>query len=194
MRFQGMDRNGAGRITRDEWRGNDQSFSRHDWNGDGVLSGEEVRPGGRRGGDDDDREPGRFDRLDTNDDGYISRAEWPFDDQLFDRLDQNNDNRVSRGELDVLGREGDWEDRFDLMDENGDDRVSRGEFIGRTGLFDRWTAMTTISSAPRSSGKASRGAAVASAVRTGPSGASTATATAILPSRSGSAGTMTDPG
>lgn len=48
MRFRGLDRNHDGRITRDEWRGNDVSFRVHDWNGDGVLSGEEVRPGAHR--------------------------------------------------------------------------------------------------------------------------------------------------
>ena len=44
MRFQRMDANGDGAITRDEWRGNDRSFADHDCNGDGVLSGPEVRP------------------------------------------------------------------------------------------------------------------------------------------------------
>src|SRR5438477_8532308 len=39
IRFQDMDRNHDGIITRDEWRGSDQSFRMHDWNGDGVLSG-----------------------------------------------------------------------------------------------------------------------------------------------------------
>jgi hypothetical protein len=47
MRFRGMDSNGDGRITRREWRGNDNSFRNHDCNGDGVLSGNEVRPGGK---------------------------------------------------------------------------------------------------------------------------------------------------
>src|SRR5216117_453145 len=48
MRFQDMDRNNDGVITRDEWRGSDQSFNVHDWNHDGVLSGDEVRLGARR--------------------------------------------------------------------------------------------------------------------------------------------------
>ena len=34
MRFQGMDTNGDGVITRSEWRGNDNSFRNQDWNGD----------------------------------------------------------------------------------------------------------------------------------------------------------------
>jgi hypothetical protein len=49
MRFAGQDRNGDGRISRQEWRGNAVSFSNHDWNRDGVLSGAEVVPGARRG-------------------------------------------------------------------------------------------------------------------------------------------------
>jgi hypothetical protein len=48
MRFRGLDRNHDGRITRNEWRGNDVSFRNHDWNRDGVLSGIEVRPGAKR--------------------------------------------------------------------------------------------------------------------------------------------------
>ena len=48
MRFAGMDRNNDGVIARTEWQGSNRSFDEHDWNGDGVLSGEEVRPAGRR--------------------------------------------------------------------------------------------------------------------------------------------------
>ena len=43
-----MDTNGDGAISRSEWRGSDQSFQRHDWNGDRVLSGNEVRVGAAR--------------------------------------------------------------------------------------------------------------------------------------------------
>ena len=68
-RFQGMDRNNDGRITRDEWNGSDQSFKVHDWNGDGVLSGDEVRPGGRRAG--------RQNRVDDFND---TDREYQFDD------------------------------------------------------------------------------------------------------------------
>ena len=48
MRFQGLETNRDGVITRAEWRGNDTSFRNQDWNQDGILSGEEVRSGGRR--------------------------------------------------------------------------------------------------------------------------------------------------
>ena len=48
-------------------------------------------------------EPGpcgtRFDRLDTNDDGAISRAEWSGDRETFDRLDRDDNGSVTRREF-----------------------------------------------------------------------------------------------
>ncbi len=48
IRFVEMDRNNDGAISRQEWNGSARSFEVHDWNGDGRLSGEEVRVGARR--------------------------------------------------------------------------------------------------------------------------------------------------
>ena len=48
MRYQGLDTNHNGRIERSEWRGDDAGFNNRDWNHDGVLSGDEVKPGTRR--------------------------------------------------------------------------------------------------------------------------------------------------
>ena len=48
MKIQGMDADNDGAITRQEYGGDDQAFANHDWNGDGVLSGDEVRPGAHR--------------------------------------------------------------------------------------------------------------------------------------------------
>ena len=48
MKIQGMDVDKDGAITRSEYRGDDQAFGNHDWNGDGVLSGDEVKPGAHR--------------------------------------------------------------------------------------------------------------------------------------------------
>ena len=84
MRFQGMDTNGDGVITRSEWRGNDNSFRNQDWNGDGILSGDEVRTGARRQTDwsQDWNQDGRVDNLDSQ----IA--------QRFRGYDMNSDNRV----------------------------------------------------------------------------------------------------
>jgi Ca2+-binding EF-hand superfamily protein len=115
MRFSGMDRNNDGVITRQEWRGSDDSFRVHDWNGDGILSGEEVRRGGRRPGQrsdnvfdlpdenmDIDRED-RFENLDVNQDGRIQASEWHGSEDAFEWLDRNNDGTLSRAE--VVGSE-----------------------------------------------------------------------------------------
>jgi Ca2+-binding EF-hand superfamily protein len=48
--------------------------------------------------DGDDRRP-LFDRLDRNDDGVISRSEWPRSQDEFDRLDRNDDGRITRREF-----------------------------------------------------------------------------------------------
>ena len=79
-----MDTNGDGVITRSEWRGNDNSFRNQDWNGDGILSGDEVRPAraGRPNWSQDWNRDGRVDNLDSQ----IA--------QRFRGYDMNSDNRV----------------------------------------------------------------------------------------------------
>src|SRR5437016_14631990 len=88
MRFQGMDRNHDGVITRDEWRGSDQAFENQDWNGDGMLAGDEVRTGARR--------PFEANR-DWNQDGVINQQDALIA-QRFRSYDRNGDGRVTPGE------------------------------------------------------------------------------------------------
>lgn len=149
MRFQGMDRDGDGVITRSEWRGSDASFRAHDWNGDGVLSGDEVRLGAVRPTNrNDDYTPSAqvtfnewtqegFDRLDTNGDGRITRNEWRFDYESFRRADENGDNILSRREFLNGNTDTDREDRFDSLDTNNDGRIERAEWHGSADVF-RW--------------------------------------------------------
>jgi hypothetical protein len=106
MRFRAMDRNNDGAVTRQEWRGSDDSFRVHDWNNDGILSGDEVREGFWATGEEPaDATPAaserddRFEYLDVNNNGRIERSEWHASDDAWTWLDRNNDNVLSRAEV-----------------------------------------------------------------------------------------------
>lgn len=143
MRFAGMDRNGDGVIARSEWRGNDQSFLVHDWNRDGVLSGEEVQPGARRrqGDPQEDYPIGqdntlaqRFRELDRNRDGRISRTEWFDDVEAFRLADVDRNNLLTLDEF----SNSDFDDarmRFEVLDVNRNGRVERSEWRSSADAF-----------------------------------------------------------
>ena len=152
-RFQGMDRNNDGVITRDEWNGSDRSFDVHDWNGDGQLSGPEVRAGARRTETaEPDHTPGRYERyvnwtregfaaLDHNRDNRIAANEWHFDAQTFRRVDADRDQSLSLSEF--LGEgdgDDDRDDNFDDLDYNNNGRVERNEWHGSLAEFRRLDA------------------------------------------------------
>ena len=147
MRFRGMDSNNDGRISRDEWRGSDQSFRVHDWNNDGVLTGDEVRAGGRRESNSENEDfsasndrflnwsEAGFRNLDHNGDGVISSREWHYDTESFYRADRNRDGVLSRQEF-LSTDDDDRDDRFSYLDTNGNGRVERNEWHGSADSFD----------------------------------------------------------
>ena len=155
MRFQGMDTNGDGVITRSEWRGNATSFRNQDWNGDGILSGDEVRPGARRqtNWSQDWNRDGRVDNLDSqiaqrfrgydmNSDNRVARSEWPGDARLFARLDTNRDGYLAMQEYTqgggfALDSVGGPSYRFSNIDINGDGSIARSEWNMSRDDFNR---------------------------------------------------------
>lgn len=151
MRFAAMDVNQDGVITRKEWNGSDRSFQVHDWNRDGILSGQEVRQGAKRpgsSGDDafdssereypfDDWTARGFSALDHDRNSRISRDEWHFDVETFRRVDHNRDGALSRAEfLGEGAQDDDRGDRFDNLDTDNDGRVSRDEWHGTAERFN----------------------------------------------------------
>lgn len=150
MRFQTMDRNNDGRVTRDEWNGSERSFQVHDWNNDGVLSGDEVRIGGRRAAELEpaDHAPNRFEtnlnwtrnsfnNLDHNRDGRLTSNEWHFALETFRRVDRNRDNAVNLAEFLGENWDDDRGDSFDDLDFNNNGVVERAEWHGGLEEF-RW--------------------------------------------------------
>ena len=148
MRFRAMDRNADGRVTRQEWRGSAQSFRIHDWNSDGVLSGDEVRPGALRPRDVNDFNPRRnrdygdwtqeaFADLDHNRDGRITKDEWHYDNEAWLRADRNRDNVLTRAEFVVDATSDlDRDDRFEYLDANNNGRIDRTEWHGTRDAFE----------------------------------------------------------
>jgi hypothetical protein len=153
-RFDAMDTNGDGVITRGEWRGTAVTFRSNDWNGDGVLSGDEVLRGARRQNWSQDwNRDGRVDNLDSqisqrfrgydmNSDNRVGRSEWPGNARLFTRLDANRDGSLSIQEytqgggysLDALGGPS---YRFSNIDMNNDGWIGRNEWNMADSDFNR---------------------------------------------------------
>lgn len=148
MRFEVMDRDNDGVVTRAEWRGSARSFEVHDWNGDGQLSGEEVRIGSQQNEalDAADHDPSRAERyvawteqgfasLDHNRDRRITSNEWHYDRESFVRADRNRDGSLDRSEFLGADMDDDRGDQFVDLDSNGNGRVEREEWHASADAF-----------------------------------------------------------
>jgi hypothetical protein len=104
MRFKGLDYNNDGIISREEWKGSSKAFAVHDWNGDGRLSGDEVRPGATKpepGHVGDEHDAALFRGLDRDRNGVLTRAEWRGDRAEFARLDLDRNGVLTPYEFGV---------------------------------------------------------------------------------------------
>jgi hypothetical protein len=141
MRYQEMDTDHNWEISRAEWRGSDRSFRNQDWNGDGKLSGNEIRVGAQRKGRGAVGTTGTQDRfvdLDSNHDGRLTLAEWHGSAIVFDALDANGDGTLTREE--AIGANTAGQTEFTNLDVNGDGAIARAEWQWNAAAFDRLDA------------------------------------------------------
>jgi EF hand len=94
--FAAMDMDHDGKITRAEWKGNAIGFAMLDRNGDGILSGDELKPANHAPARDSSADT--FAKLDRNHDGRLTRAEWQGDAKELDLRDRNHDGVVTKDE------------------------------------------------------------------------------------------------
>lgn len=77
-------------------------------------------------------------RQDANSDGKLAREEWKGKAEGFDRLDKDQDGFITRAELGEMGKQAGAKLR--KMDANNDGQVAREEWKGKARGFDKLDA------------------------------------------------------
>ena len=95
-RFDRLDQDGNGRVDRDEFAaGGKFRFGKMDMDGNGIITLAELEDHARR-----DRIAKRFERMDADNNGQVTTEEFAeAGAKLFQRLDENEDGYLSKGEL-----------------------------------------------------------------------------------------------
>jgi Ca2+-binding EF-hand superfamily protein len=131
--FLSLDHNRDGRITRNEWHYDLETFRRVDRNRDNMISLQEFL--GNPAFDDDRMD--RFEDLDVNNNGRIERREWHGTRDAFDWLDRNRNGVLSRAEVVGTATVPARQNQFASLDYNRDGAISPNEWHWSRRSFDQ---------------------------------------------------------
>jgi Ca2+-binding EF-hand superfamily protein len=130
--FTMLDNNRDGRVSRQEWAYDYETFTRVDRDRNNFLSRTEFL-----NTDFDDDRGDRFDDIDTNGDNRITAQEWHGSQAAFQWMDRNNDNVLTRAEVVGQVPANASDDQFTALDVNRDRALSRTEWQWSPGSFNR---------------------------------------------------------
>ncbi|MGI5818772.1 MAG: EF-hand domain-containing protein [Armatimonadota bacterium] len=167
--IEAHDADGSGTISREEFTGSAQAFSRIDADGDGQITREEAvaaeetkhQRQGQQGrlqahADPAERWQKLIEEHDRDGDGRISQEEFGGPDHAFTRLDTDGDGYLTEAEVLEAGPrqrraedgqqrgqvdpQARWQRMIEQWDADGDGQISREEFRGQDHAFDRLDA------------------------------------------------------
>ncbi len=160
--IQKFDKDKDGKVSKDEFPGPAERFPQMDKNGDGFITADEVQAGRppRMGGIPDGTGPKGMGlnfirKFDKDNDGKVSKDEFPGPAEHFSNIDKNGDGFVTAdevqagrpprmggtqgtpGQMDGTGPKGMGQNFIRRFDKDNDGKVSKDEFSGRTDRFTR---------------------------------------------------------
>lgn len=100
QRFKDADKNGDGKVTKDEFPGPAERFAMLDRDQDGAVTADEIESALKDGmNGEGGRGKRMFQRFDKDGDGKVSRAEFPGGDEAFKAMDKDGDGFVTAEEV-----------------------------------------------------------------------------------------------